>query len=176
MPSPPLIPKAMNDGWLPWLTSQLDLKSVLSCLIIEHLRGVTLSVKITFSSLLFDVFGLPPALYFFIFGEACFFFFFETSMACICFSSPLPLPVHLQSWPEISIFHDCVLLKSLSGLKTSLKPLSPLTEQVRHPKYLGALGFCSVFDFATEMNLCNYPLNSNQARVQSSQTCFVQSA
>lgn len=103
-------------------------------------------------------------------------FFFETSMACICFSSPLPLPVHLQSWPKISIFHDCVLLKSLSGLKTSLKPLSPLTEQVRHPKYLGALGFCSVFVFATEMNLCNYPLNSNQARVQSSQTCFVQSA
>lgn len=77
MPSPPLIPKAMNDGWLPWLTSQLDLKSVLSCLIIEHLRGVTLSVKITFSSLLFDVFGLPPVLYFFIFGEASVSFFFN---------------------------------------------------------------------------------------------------
>lgn len=53
------MPEAINDGLLPSLTSQLGLQSPLSCLIIEHLRGVTLPANVTFSNLLVDVFVQP---------------------------------------------------------------------------------------------------------------------
>lgn len=136
MPSPPLIPKAKNDGWLLRLTSQLDPKNLLSCLIIEHLRGETQRTTVFFfkASPGRANTTLAPTPAFLL----CLGFFPLLQPAEWIAAHHSPLPVYLQSLPETSNFKDCVLLKSLQRPNTSIRSLSPPTEQAGRHKYLVA--------------------------------------
>lgn len=58
-----------------------------------------------------------------------------------------------------------VLRKSPQRPKTSLKPLSPLTEQVGHPKYLD-VQYIFALVTVSERNMYNYQQNSNKAALQ----------
>lgn len=136
----------MNDGWLPGLTSREHLGGLLCCLIIELGSRVTLPANIAFTTRLAilreDL--LQPFPDFFpsflfhsgpLFGRRSLAFSLHRCVSSISFLiTPLP-PLYPQSLPELSNFNDRVLLKSLRRPKTSLKPLSPLTEQAGHPKY-----------------------------------------
>lgn len=136
----------LNDGLLPCLASQLDL----SCLTIEHLRGVTPSANISQPS--FSIFCLS-SLYtssssFQLSLRKYFLFPFFLIRGCLSFSflyliQPL-WTIYLYSLSHNQILMTLSYQSISSSWNTSLKPLSPLTEQGRHLILCITVDFCFV--------------------------------